>query len=143
MSSTTTCPKSILSTARIKASQRLKLEATRQRDSTNILSLGTAHHGVDLLYIFLTYQAHLPAHLAKLAETVAGHWLSFINNKQPWTPYSQKDDGSSTLMMFGPEGASREVLESTKSAYKTLRLCEKLLDNIGRFEGALRGEATG
>lgn len=81
-------------------------------------------------------------HLSKLAETVAGHWLLFINNKQPWIPYSQKSDGSSTLMMFGPDGTSREVPELTKPAYQTLRLCEKLLDNIGRFEGALRGEAT-
>jgi hypothetical protein len=51
--------------------------------------------------------------------------------------------GSETRFDASYALASREVPESTKSAYKTLRLCEKLLDNIGRFEGALRGEATG
>lgn len=101
-----------------------------------------AHHGVDLLYVFLTYQAHLPARLAKLAESIAEHWLTFINGHQPWTPYSQKNDGSSILMLFGPEGQMKEAHESIKPSYETLRLTERLQDNIGTLEGALRGEVA-
>ena len=100
---------------------------------------GMPHHTVDLLYIFLTYQEHLPENLAKLAETIAGQWLCFVNGDQPWKAYDQKADGSSTLMYFGPNGKHSEDLESEKAAYENIRLCESLQDSVGRFAGRLHG----
>jgi carboxylesterase type B len=98
---------------------------------------GMAHHTVDLLYIFLTYQEHLPTHLAKLAETIATQWLRFVNGGEPWKPYDQKADGSSTLMYFGPNGEYKEVAENAKPAYENIRLCERLQDSVGDFAGIL------
>jgi hypothetical protein len=98
-----------------------------------------AHHTVDLLYIFLTYQEHLPAELAKLATTLAGQWLQFVNGGQPWTVYDQKDDGSSTIKYFGPNAKDTENSEITKPAYKNIKLCEELQGTIGRFVALLRG----
>ncbi|PVH84303.1 alpha/beta-hydrolase [Cadophora sp. DSE1049] len=98
---------------------------------------GKAHHAVDLIYIFLTYQDHLPATLAALSETMVYHWLKFINGGQPWTVFDQKLDGASKIMLFGPEGRSVEVSENSKSVYKNLLLCEEMKDNIGRFAASL------
>jgi len=100
---------------------------------------GQAHHTVDLLYVFLTYQAHLPDTLAMLAETIASQWLQFVNGGEPWKAYSQKADGSSTLMYFGPNGQNIEASEVSKPAYKNLVLCEELQDTIGSFAARLRG----
>lgn len=98
-----------------------------------------AHHTVDLLYIFLTYQKHLPGNLAQLAETIAGQWLRFVHGDQPWKAYDHKADGSSTLMYYGPNGQNAEAAESTKPAYENIRLCETLQDGVGRFAGRLHG----
>lgn len=100
---------------------------------------GKAHHTVDLLYIFLTYQEHLPAPLAKLAETIAGQWLRFVHGGEPWKAYDRKADGSSTIMYYGPEGKHAEVAERTKPAYENIRLCKTLQDKVGRFAGRLHG----
>ncbi|CZR65126.1 uncharacterized protein PAC_15026 [Phialocephala subalpina] len=100
---------------------------------------GKAHHAVDLIYIFLTYQSHLPSNLATLAETMASRWLSFVNGGQPWSVYDQKSDGSSKLMVYGPNGRSGEASESSKPAYKNILLCEELKESIGRFAAGLHG----
>lgn len=79
----------------------------------------------------------MPAHLAKLAETIAGQCLRFVSGDQPWKAYDQKDNGSSTLMYFGPNGKHGEAMESAKPAYDNIRLCERLQDSVGRFAGRL------
>jgi len=101
-----------------------------------------AHHAVDLLYIFLTYQSHLPDDLQRLAQKIARHWLVFVNGGQPWRRYDQKIDGTSTLMYFGPNSQTGEAPESTKPAYKNLMLCEKLQDDISHLAALLRGETV-
>jgi hypothetical protein len=104
-----------------------------------VIFLGKAHHTVDLLYTFLTYQAHLPENLATLAETIAGQWLTFANGGQPWKAYDQQIDGSSTLMYYGPNGKDTEVPERSKPAYGRIRFCEEFQNDIGLFAGRLRG----
>lgn len=100
---------------------------------------GKAHHAVDLIYVFLTYQSHLSANLAALSETIVRRWLSFVNGDLPWSVYDQKPDGSSKIMVFGPNGGSVEKLESSKPAYQNILLCEELKDKIGRFAASLHG----
>ncbi|KAJ5460938.1 Alpha/Beta hydrolase protein [Penicillium daleae] len=100
----------------------------------------TAHHGVDLLFVFLSYQSLLSPTLASLGEIIAMHWITFINGGKPWTPYSQKSDGSSAVMLFGNNGPQKEITEAEKPNYETLRLCESLQDRFGVLEGYLRGE---
>lgn len=67
-------------------------------------------------------------------------WITFVNGGKPWTPYGQKSDGSSIVMLFGNNGAKKEIKELEKPAYGTLRLCESLQDRFGIFEASLRGE---
>jgi carboxylesterase type B len=100
---------------------------------------GKAHHGVDLLYVFLTYQSHLPSELATLAENMASYWLSFVRGDKPWTVYDQKPDGSSKIMVFGPNGRNAENMENSKPAYKNLLLCAELKEKIGRLAASLHG----
>lgn len=104
-----------------------------------ILFIGKAHHAVDLIYIFLTYQRHLPSNLATLAETMASQWLTFVNGGQPWSVFDQKSDGTSKLMVFGPDGRSVERTESSKPAYRNILLCEELKESIGQFAARLHG----
>ena len=103
-------------------------------------TIGLSHHGVDLLFIFLTYQQYLPKHLASLAEVFAGKWLEFANGGKPWKAYGQKADGTSTVMQFGPEGKHIEAVEASKPAYKNIRVCEKLLARSPYFVASLRGQ---
>ncbi|KAH9204802.1 Alpha/Beta hydrolase protein [Leptodontidium sp. 2 PMI_412] len=101
---------------------------------------GLSHHGVDLLYIFLTYQSYLPDNVAKLAEDFAKSWLVFANGGTPWKSYDKTQDGKSTIMYFGPSGANTEGAEESKMAYKGLQVCEKLLLMHPHFVTSLRGE---
>lgn len=101
---------------------------------------GKAHHGVDLLFVFMNYAKHLSPELAKLAEVFSGHWLDFVVGKQPWAPYGQKPDGEVTLFGYGPDGKYGVISESVKKGFKTQRLAEKLQPRIGNFAAALRGE---
>lgn len=101
---------------------------------------GTAHHGVDLLFVFMTYQGHLDAALQKQAEVVAGHWLTFVNGKDPWKPHDGKKDGSSIIMGYGHGGGHGEIADSIKPTFRGLRLAESMQDGIGNFAAALRGE---
>ena len=102
--------------------------------------LGLAHHAVDLLYIFLTYQYYLPAPLQSLGEKLTRYWLLFIHGDSPWKPYDQKAPGEASIMHFGPRAEVKEAPEQTKPAYKTLRLCEELQNEISAFAAAVRGE---
>ncbi|OQU95216.1 hypothetical protein CLAIMM_01455 [Cladophialophora immunda] len=101
---------------------------------------GKAHHAVDLLYIFLTYQEHLPAELQQLAHELVEHWLVFISGGRPWTPYNVTAPSSAKIMHYGSDARVREELESAKPAYNRLRLCAELQDSISNFAAALRGE---
>lgn len=62
-----------------------------------------------------------------------------MNGGHPWSVYSQKSDGSSQIMLFGPNGRSVEGSESLKPAYKNILLCAELKDKIGRFAASLHG----
>ncbi|RDL31820.1 Uncharacterized protein BP5553_09222 [Venustampulla echinocandica] len=99
-----------------------------------------AHHAVDLLYPFLTYNDHLPDNLKTLAKTMAKQWLAFINGGQPWKPYDQKLSGAATVMVFGNGGRATEALESEKPGYETLRLVERLQGGISDLAAKIRGE---
>ncbi|KAK5219670.1 hypothetical protein LTR72_008054 [Exophiala xenobiotica] len=101
---------------------------------------GKAHHAVDLLFIFLSYQEHLPGELRQLAEKLAEHWLVFITGGRPWTPYDAKVPASAKLMQYGPNAQVREIPEVEKQSYSRLRLCEGLQDDISALAAALRGE---
>ena len=101
---------------------------------------GTAHHGVDLLFTFLTYQEYLPESMKGLAVVVAGKWLDFVNGKEPWGAFEGGESGDGVMMGFGESGEFGERKEKEKSSYNGLRLCEGLQDRIGSLAAALRGE---
>jgi len=58
-----------------------------------------AHHAVDLLFLFQTYSHLLSEKLAKAAEQMGNHWISFINGGDPWPAYSEEG----TAMCYGPD----------------------------------------
>lgn len=101
---------------------------------------GKAHHAVDLLFMFLSYQEHLSSDLQQLAENLAEHWLIFITGGQPWTPYAQKAPATAKIMHYGPSAQVGEAPEADKPSYTRLRLCEELQDRISALAAALRAE---
>ncbi|ETI22298.1 hypothetical protein G647_06371 [Cladophialophora carrionii CBS 160.54] len=58
-----------------------------------------AHHAVDLLFLFQTYNQLLPDELAKAAQQMGRHWITFINGGDPWPAYSEGE----CAMCYGPE----------------------------------------
>ena len=101
---------------------------------------GTAHHGVDLLYPFLTYLPYLPAPLAALSYTIASKWITFINGGRPWVPYDRSKSADVKIIFFGPEGKSLELSEKEKDSCAALRVCERLQDRSSMFAAKIRGE---
>jgi len=99
-------------------------------------STGRAHHGVDLLFNFLTYEEHLSVEQQKLSRAMARRWISFICGEDPWTPYDQKQG---TIMLFGDGGKATEMQESNKSSWKRLRLVEGLQDKATDLTAAIKG----
>lgn len=98
---------------------------------------GKAHHGVDLIFNFLTYEKHISSELRKLSETMADHWITFVNGSDPWTPYSR---ASGNVMRYGDGAQASEVPEQSKSSWKSLRLVEGRQDKISNFASKVRGE---
>ncbi|RAO73254.1 uncharacterized protein BHQ10_009266 [Talaromyces amestolkiae] len=99
-----------------------------------------AHHGVDLLFPFLTYQDHLPDALKGLALNMANHWLTFIHGGDPWTSYDRTSSEEAVVMLVNEDGKEVEIREVEKSSWKTLRLTETYQDKISYFALRLRGE---
>lgn len=98
---------------------------------------GRAHHGIDLILNFLTYENHISLELRKLSEMMAGHWITFTNGGDPWTPYSRS---SGNVMRYGDGAQASEISEHSKSSWKSLRLVEGLQDKISDFASRVRGE---
>lgn len=98
---------------------------------------GKAHHGVDLLFPFLTYQSHLSSEQQNLSRIMARHWISLVNGGDPWTPYHQ---GSGIIMHYGNGGKATEMSESSKASWEALRLVESLQDKVSDLATAIKGE---
>ncbi|EXJ58735.1 hypothetical protein A1O7_06165 [Cladophialophora yegresii CBS 114405] len=58
-----------------------------------------AHHAVDLLFLFQTYNHLLPDKLAEAAQQMGRHWINFLNGGDPWPAYSEGESS----MCYGPE----------------------------------------
>ncbi|KAK5674338.1 hypothetical protein LTS10_012922 [Elasticomyces elasticus] len=54
-----------------------------------------AHHAVDLLFLFGTYQDHFPEHAARLSVKMRQHWIDFVTSDSP----RDLED-----LVFGPHG---------------------------------------
>ena len=75
---------------------------------------GSAHHAVDLLFMFQTYNHVLPASQAAAAEEMGCHLISFIKGLDPWKPYSEENNA----MCYGPD---------------TVNMIAKGEDGVGRY----------
>lgn len=76
---------------------------------------GTAHHGVDLLFAFQTYNKLLPQALAAAAEEMGKHLIRFCHGLSPWPRYNEE----TTVMCYGPD---------------TVKALAKKDDKVGRYE---------
>lgn len=63
-----------------------------------------------------------------------------MHGDSPWEAYDQNNATSGTIMYFGPEAKVAAGPEQLKPAYKTLRLCEELQNDVSTFAAAVRGE---
>lgn len=97
---------------------------------------GRAHHGVDLIFNFLTYEEHLSVEQQNLSRIMARHWISFICGEDPWTPYHQKPG---TVMQYGDGGKVTETRESDKLTWEGLRMVESLQDKVTDLTAAIKG----
>lgn len=60
---------------------------------------GSAHHGVDLLFFFQTYNHLLSPEYAAAAEEMGKHFIDFFCGISPWTSFNK----TKTFMAYGPE----------------------------------------
>ena len=98
---------------------------------------GRAHHCIDLLFPFLTYQAYLPTQQQDLALEWADRWLDFIHGSEPWSPYTLD---SPVLMHFtSGSGGAQEVSESAIPNFDRLELVARLQDKIAEVAKHIRG----
>lgn len=77
---------------------------------------GHAHHAVDLLFMFQTYNHLLPAEYAEAASEMGGSFITFINGLDPWVAFAKEHDYPA--MCYGPTSVS---------------LVERQRDNITRY----------
>jgi hypothetical protein len=60
----------------------------------------TAHHWVDVYFIFKTYQFRYPRQFLKDVSTKhAQLWIDYANGKEPWKEYKYGDEKEATIMV--------------------------------------------
>ena len=78
---------------------------------------GHAHHAVDLLFMFQTYNHLLSQEHAAAALKMGTHFIKFINGLNPWTTFTE--ESRYPAMCYGPVEVS---------------LVEKSTDTLSRYE---------
>jgi hypothetical protein len=60
----------------------------------------TAHHWVDVYFVFKTYQFRYPTQFLRNVSTKhAQLWIDFANGKKPWSEYKYADGKEATIMV--------------------------------------------
>ncbi|RSL89379.1 hypothetical protein CEP52_014920 [Fusarium oligoseptatum] len=60
---------------------------------------GSAHHGVDLLFFFQTYNHVLSEEYEAVAEQMGKHFIEFISGGSPWDSFNK----AGSCLSYGPE----------------------------------------
>ncbi|CAH0057774.1 unnamed protein product [Clonostachys solani] len=68
---------------------------------------GRAHHGVDLLFFFQTYNHLLSKEYAAAAEEMGKHFVEFLDGVSPWAPFTE----TNAVMNYGPDHVKSQSLE--------------------------------
>lgn len=100
---------------------------------------GTAHHAVDTLFLFQTFNDMLPVNQRAGAEKLGQQLIAFIHGEACWTTH----DRGGKAMCFGPEDHREQSEdEDTVARYKTWRKFAAVLDTMTHVSRVLRGEVA-
>ncbi|KAF2121248.1 Alpha/Beta hydrolase protein [Lophiotrema nucula] len=106
----------------------------------------TAHHWVDIYYLFMTCQFRYPSQRLKdLSKKHAQLWTDFANGKAPWKEFKY-GDGEEAVMMIAEERdgwIERTVAEDAAlNERDTLQRAERLWETWAGEQGILRRSST-
>ncbi|CAG9977217.1 unnamed protein product [Clonostachys byssicola] len=98
---------------------------------------GKAHHGVDLLFFFQTYNHLLPKEYTAAAEEMGKHFVEFLNGISPWAPFTEMNN----VMNYGPDHVGSQSLEaSLYGQCQPLNGCKDWFNKCTSVSRAIRNE---